>query len=90
VKVGDLVSLKCFPPIELGFGADPKSGLIVRTGEKHPHTWVVVLSGKEYVIQESGLEVINELSDEQLDLVKGGMSPRAFSNWRVEVLNEGR
>jgi hypothetical protein len=60
VKPGDLVKLNCFPPIELGFGANPKSGLIIRHGEKYPHTWVVLLEGREFVIQESGLEVINE------------------------------
>jgi len=60
MKVGDLVKLTCFPPIDLGFGANPKSGLIVRPGEKYPHTWAVLLEGREFVIQESGLEVINE------------------------------
>ena len=60
MQVGDLVSLKCFPPIELGFGADPKSGLVVRPGEKYPHTWVVMIAGREFVIQETGLEVISE------------------------------
>jgi hypothetical protein len=58
MKPGDLVRLKCFPPIELGFGYEPQCGLIVSPGKKHPHTWVVVLSGRECVIQESGLEVI--------------------------------
>jgi len=34
------------------------------------------------------LEVISELSDEQLELVRGGMSSKTFSHWRAEVLNE--
>mgnify|MGYP003660047945 CR=1 FL=1 len=58
VKPGDLVRLKCFPPIDLGFGANPKSGVVVRRFEKYNNTWVVLLEGREFPIQESGLEVI--------------------------------
>ena len=32
----------------------------------------------------------NELSDEQLENVMGGMSYRRFSVWRAETLNESR
>ena len=53
-----MVRLKCFPPIDLGFGANPKSGVVVRRFEKYNHTWVVLLEGREFPIQESGLEVI--------------------------------
>ena len=60
MKPGDLVKLKCFPPIELGFGANPKSGIIVRPSTKFDHTWMVLLEGREFVIAEAGLEVINE------------------------------
>ena len=58
IKEGDLVRLKCFPPIDLGWAAQPKSGLVVRKWYKYPHTWVVLLEGREFPIQESGLEVI--------------------------------
>jgi len=60
MKPGDLVKLKCFPPIELGFGANPKSGIIVRPSTKFDHAWMVLLEGKEFIIAEAGLEVINE------------------------------
>lgn len=30
------------------------------------------------------------LTDEQLEIVIGGMSPQSFARWRVEVLNEDR
>jgi len=32
----------------------------------------------------------NELSDEQLENVCGGMSPVTFSKWRAEVLNNAK
>ena len=31
----------------------------------------------------------DELSDEQLEEVHGGMGPEAFSKWRAEKINEG-
>ncbi|HIE83317.1 MAG TPA: hypothetical protein EYQ00_05435 [Dehalococcoidia bacterium] len=39
---------------------------------------------------ENSLEVIcDELTDEQLELVAGGMGKEAFDLWRAEVINEG-
>jgi len=40
---------------------------------------------KEILIRSAG-----ELTDEQLEQVRGGMSSPTFSDWRAEVLNEGR
>lgn len=34
------------------------------------------------------MEVINELTDRQLDAVRGGMSLETFGQWRSELLNE--
>ena len=58
-KPGDLVRLRCFPPIDLGFGANPQSGIIVRKFLKYPNTSLVLHEGREFPIAESGLEVIN-------------------------------
>ena len=41
----------------------------------------------EFQCDSINLEVINELSDEQLDDVRGGMGIQAFSKWRAEVIN---
>ena len=36
------------------------------------------------------VEEVSELSDAQLEKVKGGMSTQIFSFWRLEILNEYR
>ena len=60
MKPGDLVKLKCFPPIELGFGANPMTGILVRRSKKYKHAWMVLLEGQEFIIAEGGLEMVNE------------------------------
>ena len=40
---------------------------------------------------ENSLEIIDdELTDEQLELVAGGMSPAVFDLWRCGIINEDR
>ena len=66
VKVGDLVKLRCFPPIGMGTGANPKCGVVTRpvttilSATGNPTTWWVLLEGKEYKLHGSALEVISE------------------------------
>jgi len=66
VRVGDLVRLRCFPPIGMGTGANPKCGLLTRpvtsilSAVGKPTCWWVLLDGKEYKLHEAALEVISE------------------------------
>lgn len=66
LKAGDLVVLRCFPPIGMGTGAKPKCGVITRpvttilSGAGKPTTWWVLLDGKEYKLHSAGLEVISK------------------------------
>tara|TARA_A100001011_G_C13702128_1_gene592044 strand:- start:210 stop:455 length:246 start_codon:yes stop_codon:yes gene_type:complete len=42
-------------------------------------------------VPERYIEAVNkELTDDQLEQVRGGMCAQRFSNWRAEKLNEGR
>ncbi len=66
MKPGDLVVLRCFPPIAMGTGANPKCGVITRpvktilSASGQHTTWWVLLDGKEYKLHSAGLEVISE------------------------------
>jgi len=60
MKIGDLVRLKAFPPIDMGFGAQVKACVITRRHHVGDETWWILIEGKEYPYHQSGLEVINE------------------------------
>lgn len=89
MRIGDLVKMK------RGYSSH---GVILDIGERlcfvktQPPSvkWVSVLWSDEGPSLEKArdLEVVSELSDEQLELVRGGMSSKTFSHWRAEVLNE--
>tara|TARA_Y100000310_G_scaffold337297_1_gene424020 strand:- start:475 stop:726 length:252 start_codon:yes stop_codon:yes gene_type:complete len=81
MRIGDLVKMK------RGYSSH---GVILDISEAPDVKWVRVLWSDEgpSLEKERDLEVVSELSDEQLELVRGGMSSKTFSHWRAEVLNE--
>jgi len=89
MNIGDLVRNK---NSKLG-----EKGLLLRwrtfDPETNPYTCPEVMwfNGRISSIQHDLLEVIGcELSDDDLDAVRGGMNSQRFSEWRAEYLNESK
>ena len=61
IKIGDLVAFRGFPPIALGFGANPKCGIVMRFSKPRASVQVIVVlfGDKEYRMSEARLEVIS-------------------------------
>ena len=82
MKVGDLVRLETS-------NHNYPSGVITDTD---PCGWFVVLQedGRVCLWPESQMEPLgqNELTDNQLEEVHGGMSAERFALWRLERINE--
>lgn len=82
MQVGDIVSLETND-------RDWPTGVITDTD---PCGWFVVLQedGRVCLWPESQMEPLgqNELTDQQLEEVRGGMSAERFDRWRVERINE--
>lgn len=91
MKVGDMVRVR--PWAIRSMSADTPE-LIVKIEEYYlmakKSRWATLHNGKKFELRE--LELINEgieLSDEQLENVRGGMDAGYYATWRSRLLNEG-
>lgn len=93
MKIGDLVQLIGeFPDggriaMIIAFSSCPHVELRVHPGPG----WCLVLAGnRTWLWPESQMEPLgqNDLTDQQLEKVRGGMSAERFDIWRVEKINE--
>ena len=87
MKVGDLI--KHATNTITGTGLVTK---VSRNGPPGCPVYVTAMWSNDWLtdrsIEQQYLEVISELSDEQLDVVCGGMSDHAFGIWKSKVINE--
>jgi len=84
VQPGDLIQLPLFRGSQLG--------IVISEVENLQGDWMwVLLDSNEKImwptIQLRAME-IDELTDQQLEEVRGGMSAKRFDIWRVERMNE--
>jgi len=70
-------------------------GIVVETdvnmwGEEVVPSGVKVMwsNGEIETVYEDEITISDELSDEQLEIVAGGMNNQSFSNWRANYLNK--
>jgi len=93
VKVGDLVTsfVEKIDEEEFLWRSKPITGLLVK---KQPEGGEGILCS---VLAEDEIKLFldSELVDtpltlQQLDCVRGGMSPVVFDHWRTELINENR
>ena len=85
MKVSDLIKNTSHP--------DAGIGIKIEVGAPQPEPDYVIAVFPEHgqqIAYQDEIEVISELSDEQLEQVHGGMSPSAFALWKMETLNESR
>ena len=91
MKIGDLVKYAAEPKDALG----RSQGLVIRldvyrgemgTGKHIPIVEVLWETGPGWIDQER-VAMVNELSDDQLENVHGGMSAATYDMWRVGVIN---
>jgi len=87
MKVGDLVKMK------RGYSVP---GLITHMANqlKAASSWVYITvewpDAGHSLEKSSDLEVLSELTDEDLSQVRVGMSSNQYEHWRCGVINEGR
>ena len=90
MKLGDLV--RCQKVGGFSNENHPTYTGIILTKEIFPGYEHLEVLCKDGEIRSFGdheiMEVINELTDKQLDVVRGGMSLKVFDFWRSEFLNE--
>jgi hypothetical protein len=82
MKVGDGVRFR---------DVEGRTGVLVDYGTFSDGWWDILDSeGSLVVWPESQLELLeqNELTNQQLEEVRGGMSAERFDRWRVERINE--
>lgn len=84
MQPGDLIQLPLFRGSQLG--------IVISEVENLQGDWMwVLLDSNEKImwptIQLRAME-IDELTDQQLEEVRGGMSAKRFDIWRVERMNE--
>ena len=82
MQVGDVVKFR---------DVDGRIGTLIAYGEFSEGWWDILDSeGKLVAWPESQLESLtrDELTDQQLEEVRGGMSAERFDRWRVERINE--
>ena len=81
-RVGDLVQLR-------ESSDEPRRGMVVNT--ECATGWIDILLDSNKAIKWPAiqLELIapDELSDDQLESVRGGMSQGTFGVWRAEIIN---
>ena len=81
MQVGDVIRFR---------DIDGRIGTLIAYGEFSEGWWNILDSeGKLVVWPESQLAPLeqNELTDDQLESVRGGMSQGTFSVWRSEMIN---
>ena len=87
MKVGELVKVTMTGGANLG-----KKGLVIdKKILRSEYRFDIFLESGQTIngVPEQYLEVISEeLSDDQLEMVCGGMSTERFNIWRAEVINE--
>lgn len=94
VKAGDLVRVKLSDTDPRGRDA----GIVIRFDVHHPDSSntmiqiVEVLWGdeKSWIARERIESICQELTDDDLEAVCGGMSYNTFEVWRVKMLNDRR
>ena len=91
MKVGDIVIVNqqdCASETPLV----GKLGVVISVGERHnvyeEKIVHVLIDGSVKTLGKYSLNVSDELSDEQLDCVRGGMAQNTFGIWRTDILNE--
>ena len=84
MKPGDLVRLPMFRESQLG--------IVISAVEDQDDDWMWVLldSNEKIMWPTVQLQIIetDELTDQQLEEVRGGMSPATFERWYLERINE--
>ncbi len=80
MKIGDVVKFR---------DVEGRIGTLVAYGEFSEGWWEILVGGGVCAWPESQLELLeqNELTDDQLESVRGGMSQETFSVWRTEIIN---
>ncbi len=80
MKIGDVVKFR---------DVEGRIGTLVAYGEFSEGWWEILVGDGVCAWPESQLELVeqNELTDDQLESVRGGMSQGTFSVWRTEIIN---
>ena len=84
MKVGDLIRNMNHPQAGIG--------IIVELGAPRAEPDYVIAVFSEHgsqIAYDDEIEMVSELSDDQLENVRGGMSSKTFDIWRAEKINEG-
>ena len=90
VNVGDLVQISVDAIMSGQTQEECESPFGIVIGKSAYHIRAILWDDGSIDEQhEHDLAIISELSDEQLDLVRGGMSYDDFELWKSTVINEG-
>jgi hypothetical protein len=84
MKVGDLIRNISHPQAGIG--------IIVELGEPRFEPDCVIAVFPEHgsqIVYADEIETVSELSDDQLENIRGGMSSKTFDILRAEKINEG-
>ena len=85
MKVGDLIRNMNHPQAGIG--------IVIEVGAPRAAPDYVIAVFPEHgsqIAYADEIETVSELSDDQLENVRGGMSPKTFGTWRAEKINESR
>ena len=92
MKVGDMIEV--YYIADDGQNVDLGRGIVVNVGSDDNPGLITVLTSDGEIKEFSRnfpamqFDVINELSDEQLEVVRGGMDSSSYAIWRSSLLNE--